>query len=121
MKDTGFSQFVLDQLNDLGRVDCRHMFGGFGVYRGDTFFGIISDGRLYFKTNEATREDYLAEGMEPFRPSDKMTLKSYYEVPADVLEDPEALTAWATRAIECQRAGGQKIIQSSRTKRKKKS
>ena len=91
MKDTGFSEFVLDHLIDLGDVDCRHMFGGFGVYHRDTFFGIISDGRLYFKTNEATREDYIAQGMGPFRPSDKMTLKNYYEVPADVLEDPEVL------------------------------
>ena len=37
--------------------------------------------------------------MKPFRPSAKQTLKSYYEVPADVLENSDQLAAWAQEAI----------------------
>ncbi len=40
--------------------------------------------------------------MEPFRLSEKQTLSSYYEVPADVLEDDEELMNWALRAVEAQ-------------------
>jgi TfoX/Sxy family transcriptional regulator of competence genes len=29
-----------------------------------------------------------------------MTLKTYYEVPADILEDPEQLAAWAKRSTK---------------------
>jgi len=32
--------------------------------------------------------------MKPFKPSAKMTLKSFYEVPADVLEDSDEITEW---------------------------
>lgn len=38
--------------------------------------------------------------MKPFRPNVKQTLKSFYEVPVDVLEDAEILTQWATEAVE---------------------
>jgi DNA transformation protein and related proteins len=95
-----FKDFALDQLRQLDGVTCRPMFGGWGLYHGDKFFGIIHDGQLYFKTDDATRPAYLEHGMEPFRPSDKQTLKNYYEVPIGVLENPDELAAWALRAIE---------------------
>lgn len=96
-----FKDFVLDQLDGLLGVTCRAMFGGFGLYRGDVFFGIIHKGRLYFKTNETNREHYRACGMKPFRPNRKQTLKTYYEVPVDVMEDTEQLACWAERAMQC--------------------
>ena len=98
-QDVGFKAFVEDQLSGLRGVVCRAMFGGHGIYQGRTFFGIISQGQLYFKTSEATRGRYTEAGMKPFRPSAKQTLKSYYEVPADVVEDSDALVAWAQEAI----------------------
>ncbi|MEX5215807.1 MAG: TfoX/Sxy family protein [Nitrospiraceae bacterium] len=64
----------------------------------DTFFGIIHRGRLYFKTDERTRAAYLARGMTPFRPNPKQTLKTYYDVPVEVIEDTEQLIAWARQA-----------------------
>jgi DNA transformation protein len=36
--------------------------------------------------------------MEPFSPSAKQTLKNYYEVPAEILEDEEQLAEWARKA-----------------------
>lgn len=100
MKNDGFKDFVLDQLSDLPKVTARAMFGGYGLYRNATFFGIIHKGRLYFKVTKATLPRYKAQGMKPFRPNAKQTLKSFYEVPIDVLEGAEALTHWATEAIE---------------------
>ena len=99
VQDVGFKAFVEDQLSGLRGVVCRAMFGGYGIYQGRTFFGIIYQGQLYFKTSEATRGRYAEAGMKPFRPSAKQTLKSYYEVPADVIEDPDALVTWAQEAI----------------------
>ena len=79
-------------------MTCRAMFGGFGLYRKETFFGIIHRGRLYFKTDDRTREAYVARGMKPFRPNAKQTSKRYYEEPAEMIEDPEQLVTWATDA-----------------------
>ncbi len=101
LKNDSFKDFVLDQLGDLSGVSCRSMFGGYGLYRSDVFFGIIHKGRLYFKTDEESREMYRTHGMKPFRPGATMTLKTYYEVPIDVMEDAEQLTDWAGRATAC--------------------
>ena len=97
-KTDGFKDFVLDQLADLRGLTCRAMFGGFGLRYRDTFFGIIHKGRLYFKVSSTTVAEYQAHGMKPFRATTKMTLKTYYEVPPDVLEDSDTLVAWAERA-----------------------
>lgn len=94
----GFTAFVLDQLRTLDTVVARPMFGGHGLYRGQTFFGIVHKGRLYFKTDVNSRETYRARGMSPFRPNARQTLKNYYEVPVDIIEDAETLSVWARAA-----------------------
>ena len=99
-KDSSFQQFVLDQLRDMRGVTCRAMFGGFGLYQEGVFFGIIHKSRLYFKTNERTKQRYVQEGMKPFRPNRSQTLKNYYEVPADTIDDPDHLVAWAQEAAD---------------------
>jgi DNA transformation protein len=98
-KVDGFKDFVLDQLADLRGLTCRAMFGGFGLSCRDSFFGIVHQGRLYFKINPQTITLYRDQGMKPFRPNAKQTLKSFYEVPPDVLEDAELLIQWAKQAL----------------------
>lgn len=91
-----FRDYLAEQLGDGATF--RPMFGGYGLYRGDAFFGIVHRGRLYFRTSPRTRKEYLDRGMKPFKPNARQTLKSYYEVPADVLKDAETLRAWSLRA-----------------------
>ena len=97
-KHDGFKDFVLDQLADLRGVTCRAMFGGYGLSYKGTFFGIIHKGRLYFKVSPNTIAGYTQQGMKPFKPNAKQTLKSFYEVPPDILEDAERLSTWAEQA-----------------------
>ncbi|MSU58221.1 MAG: TfoX family protein [Pedosphaera sp.] len=99
MNDDSFKDFVLDQLRELRGLAGRAMFGGCGLYAGEKIFGIIFKGRLYFKTTETTREAYVQRGMRPFRPNVKQRLNSYYEVPADVIEDARHLSDWAREAV----------------------
>lgn len=100
MADASFTDFVLDQLQTMDDLACRRMFGGYGLYNQGVFFGIISQGRLYFKTDPTTRPHYVERGMLPFRPRPQQTLTSYYEVPVDVLEDATQLTTWAQQACQ---------------------
>ncbi len=93
-----FLEFVLDQLSGLRRVTPRPMFGCIGLYSGDDFFAIIDEGRLFFCTDETTRARYRSAGMPAFQ-----ALRSYYEVPVDVLEDDASLCAWARDAVEVHR------------------
>jgi DNA transformation protein and related proteins len=93
-----FKAFVLDQLHGMGAVTCRPMFGGYGLYKDGAFFGIVFAGRLYFRTTAKTVAQYHERGMQPFRPNAKMTLQTYYEVPVEIIEDLEQLSAWAEQA-----------------------
>lgn len=99
MTAESFKCYIEDALQILGDVRLRRMFGGYGIYRGEIFFGILHQDRLYFKTDETSRVNYVAHGMQPFQPSAKQTLKNYYEVPLEIVDDPEALVAWAREAI----------------------
>jgi len=92
--------YVIDQLDCLGPVQSRRMFGGAGLYYEGLFFAIVADDVLYFKVDDSNRSDYEAEGMEAFRPfPDKSTVMGYYQVPIDVLEGKEALKDWAEKAL----------------------
>ena len=107
--DNSFVAYVLDQLGQVHGLGCRAMFGGHGLYRGPTFFGIVFSGRLYLKTDDTTAQEYTRRGMRPFHPNDRQVLRTYYEVPADVLEDRERLAEWAEGAAKCagaSKAGG---------------
>ncbi len=116
-RDDGFKDFVLDQLADLRGVTCRAMFGGHGLSYKGTFFGIIHKGRLYFKVTPATVERYKADGMKPFRPNAKQTLTSFYEVPADILEDPVQACRWADTASRRESVGDSKKPSGDRNRR----
>lgn len=102
MADDSFKAFVLDQLSALSELRAKAMFGGHGIYSGDHFFGILDEGRVFFKVDDTTRASYEALGMSPFTYEMKgrvMTM-SYYEVPLDVLEDRDEAVVWARQAIE---------------------
>ncbi|MEK6801708.1 MAG: TfoX/Sxy family protein [Nitrospirota bacterium] len=99
MPNDSFKDFVLDQLGEMPELTGKAMFGGYGLYHRATFFGIIHKGRLYFKTNALTQPAYASRGMQPFHPNAKQTLRQYYEVPVDILEDPQELAAWARYAV----------------------
>jgi DNA transformation protein and related proteins len=103
MKDDSFKDFVLDQLRELDDVEARRMFGGHGLYQDEIFFGIIHKGRLYFKIDEKTVAEYRRRKMKPFRPNAKQSLKSYYQVPVEIIEDDHRLGAWAEAAIHRRR------------------
>ena len=100
MSTDSFRDFVLEQLAALDGLRCKRMFGGYGLYSGEQFFGIVFDGRLYFKTHPETLPEYLEYHAAVFAPSEKQVLKNYREVPVDILEDSERLLLWARKAAQ---------------------
>ena len=94
-----FCSYVLEQLSAMPDIHCRRMFGGYGLYQADRFFGILYQGRLYFRTDTNTRQMYMQRGMDYFSPNARQSLKRYYAVPVEVIEDQDVLKAWAVQAI----------------------
>jgi DNA transformation protein len=94
-----YLQFVLDQLAGLKGVSARRMFGGAGLYRGGIMFGLVADDRAYLRVDDSNRSSFEDAGSGPFHPYGAKVTMPYYEVPVDVLEDPEDFCAWAERAL----------------------
>src|SRR5262245_23524886 len=103
-----FVDFVLEQLEAVGPITSKRMFGGVGLYAGDLFFALIADDVLYLKSDDSTRGLLEAAGGRPFEPYPdrrrRDTRTQYYSVPIAVLEDSDTLAAWATRSVAVARA-----------------
>lgn len=96
----GFADFVVEQLDRCGPIATKRMFGGVGVYSGDTFFALIDNDVLYLKVDDSTRPDFERAGCGPFQPyGDERESMQYYSVPVAVLEDADELCAWGRKAI----------------------
>ena len=63
-----FVTFVLEQLDPLGPIVSKRMFGGVGLYAGDLFFALIAGDVLYLKADESTRDAREKAGARPFQP-----------------------------------------------------
>ena len=83
----------------LPELDVRRLFSGAGLYSADVIFGIYFRGRLFFKVDATTADDFVSRGAEPFCPRPGQRLGRYYEVPPDVADDDDELLIWARRAI----------------------
>lgn len=96
-----FITFVIDQLADWSPITVRRMFGGAGLFREGRMFGLLANDAAYLKADDENRPDFENVGMGPFRPFEgkkKAMTMPYYEIPADVLEDPDRLAIWADKA-----------------------
>ena len=95
-----YRDFVLEQSGRVTSVTARSMFGGVGLYAEGLFFALIAEDRLYFKVDDTTRPEFERFGMEPFRPFGEETAMGYFEVPADVMENPMQLAPWMRKALD---------------------
>lgn len=93
--------WALEQLAVAGTVTHRRMFGGVGLYLDGLFFALLDNDTLYFKVDDSNRPRYEQAGSQPFRPfpDNPDYVMAYWQVPADVLEDPDALREWARAAV----------------------
>lgn len=101
-RNSEYLEYVLEQLSGLPNLTSRRMFSGAGFYQDDVFFGLLFSDTLYLKVNDANRPDYESRGMQRFKPyKDKPHLSfTYYEVPAEVLEDRDELLVWAQKSVQ---------------------
>ena len=53
--DQNFVDFVLDQIENVGEITAKKMFGEYGVWSDCKIFALICDNKLFIKPTEAGR------------------------------------------------------------------
>lgn len=97
-----FLELVTGQMAGLGTITSRRMFGGHGLYCDGLFIAIISDDKLYFKADVQTQPKFEAHGLPRFGYSarGKAVQLMYYEAPAEVFDEAQAMRDWGRLALE---------------------
>lgn len=97
MTPSGLVDELPEVFERFGRVEARRMFGGYGLFHEDRMFGLIAGGRLYLKTDDENRAQFVDQGLAPFAymRSSELTATSYYEAPAEIYEDRDEAARWA--------------------------
>ena len=105
--DDSFITHITELLAPWATIDARHMFGGWGIYRGALMFALVADDVLYLKCGEALKttagahELKLFEYQKPDPAAEGQTktyTMSYAAVPDALMDESEALCAWAEAA-----------------------
>ena len=119
-----FVAFVTEQLRTLGEVTASRFFGGVALKSEAALFGMIMDGALYFAVDDELRSKYRQMGSRCFSYATRkgrVDVKRFFEVPADIVEEPEQLVEFARASIAAARraaAGkskaGKKTIRTAR-------
>ena len=94
--------FLSDLFADFGPVTIRPMFSGFGISADGVNFAMALRAGLYFRADDESIPLFEAEGSSPFQyqTRDKtVTVRSYWQLPARLFDDPEELTVWARAAL----------------------
>ncbi len=97
-----FTEHILELLEPIGPVEAKRFFGGVGISNGFAQFAMLMGDSLYFVVDDETRVQYEKAGMPPFSYMTKkgrVQVRRYFEVPGDILADPEQLQRWAQDAI----------------------
>jgi DNA transformation protein and related proteins len=106
--DRQFLDFVLDQMAPVAEVRARAMFGGHGLYWHGRIFAIVLDDRLYLKSDAGTRLEFEARALTPFRYESRgrRVTTRYFEAPAEVFEDSDAMREWVRKACDAASRAG---------------
>ena len=100
------SEFIVELFAPFGRVTVRRMFGGAGLFCDGLMFGLVFDGAIFLKVDDASIPDFEREGSVPFVYTRAKSAGrvgrhslSYWRLPERLYDDPEELVSWAKRAL----------------------
>ncbi len=102
----GFAEFLREQLAPLGRVTMRRMFGKNGVFCDRLMFGMVTDDTLYVRVDDQNRDVFQEAASAPplsYEKQGRAIDLSFWRVPERLLDEPDALVAWARAALAAAR------------------
>jgi DNA transformation protein len=111
---------IRELFSAFGTVTVRRLFGGAGIYAGDTMFALVHDGVIYLKVDTQSADVFDRENLAAFSYATrdgKRGLMSYRRMPDRLYDDPDELAVWARAAMAAaQRSGSAKRAGKPRTR-----
>jgi DNA transformation protein len=101
-----FAEFLREQLEPLGRITLRRMFGKTGVFCDGVMLGMVTDNMLYLRVDEGNREAFDEARSSPpinYAKGGKTIDLSFWRAPERLFDEPEELVAWARLALAAAR------------------
>jgi DNA transformation protein len=96
-----YEKFLTETLGEQGKFGFRRMFGGIGIYSGEVIFAVVDNDTLFFRVTEGDIPRFESHGMGPFAPiPGRPPMRSYFQVPEEILNDRSELPLWIRRAIQ---------------------
>jgi DNA transformation protein len=99
-------EFIRELFARFRPVTVRRMFGGAGLFCEGLMFGLVFDGAIFLKVDDASIPDFEHEGSRPFVYTRAKSpgrvgrhSLSYWRLPERLYDDPDDLVVWAERAF----------------------
>src|SRR4051794_39184091 len=54
--DQKFADFIVDQIQGVGKISSKKMFGEYGLYADEKIFAVVCDNKLFIKPTEPGRQ-----------------------------------------------------------------
>jgi DNA transformation protein and related proteins len=121
------SDFIAELFAPFGPVTVRRLFGGAGLFCEGLMFGLVFDGAIFLKVDDASIPDFEREGSVPFVYTRAKSpgrvgrhSLSYWRLPERLYDDSEELVSWARRAFAIAERGKAAPRKRARTGAKRK-
>ncbi len=112
-----FAEFLREQLDPLGRITMRRMFGKTGVFCNGLMFGMVTNDTLYFRVDDHNRAIFKeAESVPPlnYEKQGRTIDLAFWRAPERLLDEPDELLTWARAALAAARRVAAKSGRPSR-------
>jgi len=97
-----FATYCTELLAPAGKVRCKRMFGGYGLYVDDVFVAIVVGDALYLKTDEQSLPRFQVAGGRRFEymRQGKQQGLAFWTVPAEAMDSPVLMQPWVRLALD---------------------
>ncbi|MGF1684789.1 TfoX/Sxy family DNA transformation protein [Photobacterium minamisatsumaniensis] len=86
----------------FNNVKSRSMFGGFGIFAGETMFALVVNDKLHLRANAENEQDFKQAGLKPYiyKKRGFPVVTKHFAIPDEWWEDTTKILSQAKRSLE---------------------
>ncbi|NAW64969.1 TfoX/Sxy family DNA transformation protein [Photobacterium halotolerans] len=102
----------------FGQIKSRSMFGGFGIFAGETMFALVVNNKLHLRANARNEEAFKQADLKPYVYQKRgfPVVTKHYAIPDSWWETPDVILEHAERSLNAAQADKEKKLQASPTR-----